>query len=280
MTLAKEKGIVHVEGIDAGKISYLISKHHSKDVVIEQCKNGPSWSSPNLLILDAWVLERTYSPLQTIGYEIKVSRQDFENDAKWMQYMDYCHKFYFVCPAGLIRAVDLPKEVGLYWTTMKGDGIRLKKYAERHEPNADKLNSLLIYALMSRSKIVADMNEANRIDTEESDRVKNMEDYLRRCEEGKVLAHMIKGHFRKMYDENINREKEINRRIDRLERFEKQLAKLGITWDSKNDSWYDNQQVENQINKLKNQIGWKTLDQMERLSEVLSSTVKNLREVT
>jgi hypothetical protein len=99
-----------------------------KDVFITECKNGETWGARDLYKLDAWVLKRTYSPLTTIGYEIKVSRSDFENDQKWTNYIDLCHEFFFVCPGGLIRATDLPSSVGLIWVSSTGN-LHIKGYS-------------------------------------------------------------------------------------------------------------------------------------------------------
>lgn len=280
MAIVKEKGVLHVNGITASQILDLIYKHHNDDVVVAECKNGPTYTTRALLKLDAWVLKRTYSPLTTIGYEIKVARSDFERDQKWVEYMDYCHQFYFVYPAGLIRSVDIPKEVGLFWTTLNGQGLRLKKHAERHEPDTEKLNRLFTYVLMSRTKIVSDMNEANKADTPEYDRVQHMKDYLKECEEKKELAYMIKGHFRQFYDETVKKDRSLQYREDNIKRFEAKLAKLGIIWDSKSGNWYDNQQVENQIDALKKQIPEYLLMEMENTGQKLINVVDKLRKAT
>jgi len=68
--------------VTSGDILKLLASKHAGDVLVDECKNGQSWGR-NLLKMDAWVLRRTWSPLTTIGYEIKVSRQDFEADQKW-----------------------------------------------------------------------------------------------------------------------------------------------------------------------------------------------------
>ena len=48
MVVVKEKGIQHVDGITASDIRSALYTHHSKDVFIEECKNGPTWSSNGL----------------------------------------------------------------------------------------------------------------------------------------------------------------------------------------------------------------------------------------
>jgi hypothetical protein len=46
-------------------------------------------------------------------YEIKSSRADFLNDAKWEKYLPYCTQFAFVAPAGAIFRWELPRPCGL-----------------------------------------------------------------------------------------------------------------------------------------------------------------------
>jgi hypothetical protein len=46
-------------------------------------------------------------------YEVKSSRADFLNDAKWENYLPYCTQFAFVAPAGAIFRWELPRECGL-----------------------------------------------------------------------------------------------------------------------------------------------------------------------
>ena len=152
-----EKGVMRLNGIDSGLIMSLLEKRHDRDVFVGECKNGETWGARDLLKLDAWVLKRSYSPLTTIGYEVKCSRSDFEQDQKWTKYLGLCHLFYFVCPAGLIRGTDLPESIGLIWASI--NKLHVKRKAERAVPDQEKLNRLLTYIVMARSVIVNNMNE-------------------------------------------------------------------------------------------------------------------------
>ena len=87
--------------ITANKIQSLLAVKHSKDIFVPECKDGPTHTADHLR-MDAWVMKRSWVRPLSIGYEIKISRQDFLNDQKWHSYLNYCNEFYFVCPAGLI----------------------------------------------------------------------------------------------------------------------------------------------------------------------------------
>ena len=68
-----------------------------------------------MLKFDGIGIRKSYTKPCITGYEIKVSRGDFERDAKWHLYLQYCNEFYFVCPAYLIKKEEIPDNVGLIW---------------------------------------------------------------------------------------------------------------------------------------------------------------------
>lgn len=271
-TLIKEKGILRLNGFDADKISNLLASKHSKDVFVPECKNGETWGARDLLKLDAWVLLRTYSPLTTIGYEVKCSRQDFENDQKWVSYLDLCHMFYFVCPGGLIRSTDIPSRVGLIWVSSTGK-LHTKKRAERVDPDIEKLNRLLIYVLMARSKITANMFDNGE---EKKDNLILIREAVERASERKELAYFIKGHVKELEEHLNKKESDLHYRENYVNDFEKRLAKLGITWNSKTADWQDNMRVGNEIDLIKSRIDYRTLEDMKRVSELLTNTIKEI----
>jgi len=49
------------------------------------------------------------------AFEFKVNIQDFKNDNKWHNYLNYCNTLTFISPYGMIIKEDLPKEVGLMY---------------------------------------------------------------------------------------------------------------------------------------------------------------------
>lgn len=121
--MSKQKQTIH-----SGIILDLLAQKHAKDLFVPECKDGPTWTA-NHFRMDAWVLRRSWAHPCTTGYEIKVSRSDFVGDQKWPAYLAYCNEFYFACPTGLISPDELPKEVGLLWTTPNGGRLYLKRKA-------------------------------------------------------------------------------------------------------------------------------------------------------
>lgn len=117
--------------IRADMILRQLQKRHFKrgDVFLTEIKNGPSWNSSNLLILDALAIRKSWTKPCFTGYEVKVNRSDFLRDQKWPGYLQYCHEFYFACPVGLISPEELPKGVGLIYYNLEKDCISTKRKA-------------------------------------------------------------------------------------------------------------------------------------------------------
>lgn len=263
--------------ITAGKISSLLAKRHEKDLYVPECKNGPSYGR-KLRILDAWVLRKTWSPMSTIGYEIKVDRHDFEQDQKWVEYLDYVHEFYFVCPPGLIKAHELPKGIGLIWTTMNGERLQTKTKAAHSTPDQEKLINLVTYVLMARSVVVGDMYAANAgILPGNGDRLQEMKELIQKADERKEMALIVNRHTRERFQEMGEEVREAQRSLEKARRFAERLAKLGIIWDPKNQSWTEDRNVEDAIDLLKKRITPDMLRQMESYSRVMQETTTGLR---
>lgn len=274
MAVKREKGILRLEGIDACHIQKLLQARHSDDIYVPECKTGETWTNKDLRILDGWCLKRTYSPLTTIGYEIKCTRADFEQDQKWTKYLAYCHYFYFVCPAGLIRAYDLPPEIGIIWASK--EKLHTKHSAERNNPDPEKLNALMTYVLMSRAAIDPP-NYTLPIRT----RVEEVAKFIKEAEENKQLAYMIKGHLRKLVDEARSTNNGIARREAHMKEFADRLKLLGISWDPATENWREINEIYDEIRFLGKRLDHNTLYGINRMGEQLiefAKDIKTLRE--
>ena len=134
----------------ANQIQSLLARKHSEDIFVSECKDGPTVAT-NHLRMDAWTMKRSWTNPLSIAYEIKVSRQDFLNDHKWHNYLNYCNEFYFVCPSGLIDKSELPDEVGLIYVAKTGTRLFKKKPA--HRRIIELPESLLKYILICRAEV-------------------------------------------------------------------------------------------------------------------------------
>lgn len=143
--------------VRAYDIKRALSQYHSdsyKSTIFFEVKNGSTYFNDNLLIMDALALKKSWkNPLLT-GYEIKVSRSDFLSDEKWPGYLENCHKFYFVCPKGMISREEieaLDEEVGLIYYDESYNNCNLHTMKAPILRNIGFPNKeLLYYILMSK----------------------------------------------------------------------------------------------------------------------------------
>lgn len=115
----------------ATEVETALSKRHTNDFFITECKNGPTWFGGHLR-MDAIAIKPSWSSPCVTAYEVKVSRNDFLRDSKWPEYLKYCHRFYFACPKGLITKEDIPdSRVGLIWASENGNCRTVKAVPTR-----------------------------------------------------------------------------------------------------------------------------------------------------
>lgn len=245
--------------ITAEHILDLLRKRHAEDVFVPECKNGPTHypGDQGLLILDAWVMRKSWAHRGSIGYEIKVTRSDFERDQKWLAYVSYCHAFCFVCPGGLIRATDLPPGIGLLWASQNGERLHVKVKPKWHDPDPEKLLQIMTYVLMARTKIDAEGTEPVGLD-----RLKEMRKWVEEADARDELAHFVGEHVRKRLSEADERCSAIEHKEKCIEEFRKQLAALGLRWDTSTNGWHEEWRVRGEINKLNCEIDPGTLDRI------------------
>ncbi|CDN44020.1 MmcB family DNA repair protein [Paenibacillus sp. P22] len=113
--------------VRADQIKLALAEKHKEDFFLTEVKTGATWGSKDLLKFDAYAVKRSWAKPCLSGYEVKVSRNDFKQDDKWHAYMDYCHRFSFVCPSGLIDKTELPEEVGLIWYEASTKALHTKR---------------------------------------------------------------------------------------------------------------------------------------------------------
>lgn len=70
-----------------------------------------------------------------VGFEVKISRADYKHELeqpekrKWLE--EFCHQFYFVVPAGLVKVDEVPDGCGLIYAT--AGGLRQAKLARQRK---------------------------------------------------------------------------------------------------------------------------------------------------
>lgn len=261
--------------VTADQLMKLLAEKHKDSVCVPECKTGQSWGG-DFRRIDLWVLKKTWSPMTMTGYEIKINRQDFLNDQKWQEYVNYCHAFYFVCPLGLIHPDELPKEVGLMVGSKNLKKLVTRRKAVRSDPDPKKLVYLMSYVLMSRvPKIVENMHKIPDYKESRQDQVKY---YMKEAEDRQELAQMVKGHVREVYKESNARLREAEGLINQVEQFTGRLKNLGIEWDYETKDWHESSRVTGMIDELKKGLTLRDIEDMRRIATAMQETADKLKK--
>lgn len=118
------------KAIRADEIKEILRKKHQGETFLTEVKTGPTIATGkgDLQKLDALAIKPSWSNPCFTAYEVKVSRSDFLRDDKWPNYLNYCHRFYWACPSGLIKPEEVADPCGLVWVNEDG-GWAVRKAA-------------------------------------------------------------------------------------------------------------------------------------------------------
>lgn len=203
---------------------------------ITECKTCSTYfpDPQGLLKFDGLAITKSYTKPCIIGYEIKVSRNDFKQDNKWHLYLQYCNKFFFVVPTGLVKKEELPDNVGLIYYNSDTKALRTVKkalYRQIEEPVG-------VYKYIIFSKL-----EEDRLPFYE-DKAEYARAYLEDQKDKKYIGHTLGSKMAKDLEEAYKRLEAVRHKeadIERWEKVEKLLRKhdlLGWSW-YRDDSWLD-----------------------------------------
>lgn len=207
--------------VRAHNIKKALAQYHSdpsKWTIFFEVKNGPTWTARKgeLLRMDGLAIKKSWTRPQFVGYEIKCSRADFLNDNKWPGYLEYCHKFYFVCPKGMISRDEIEsinKNVGLMYYHEDYANCKL------HTMKAPAIRDIEISAPMMYYIIMSQL-EPDRYPFF-SDRKKYFEKWLEGKQDNKHLGLTINGKIGETILEQEKTNDELKRKLERFEGKEK-----------------------------------------------------------
>jgi len=213
------------KAITARDILRLLHERHHVDkfLSVDECKIGSTWFKANCSRFDLWVMARSWASPRFIGYEIKVDRQDFMRDTKWQAYLNYCTEFYFVAPPGIIDATEVPELAGLIVSSKNCKRLYTKKKAPVR--NVEIPNSILIYILMSRSRIVGDMFQTRPRGAVWEDRLKAIE---KNKQIGHSLAYCIRNRVNKEVKEIKRENEKLRQENEKIMAIKTALNQMGI----------------------------------------------------
>lgn len=195
-------------------IKRILEKKHKDDFFL--CEVKTTATVRGLGIVDAFAMKKSWAhPCITI-YEIKVNRNDFLNDNKWMKYLPFCNEFYFICPKDLIKENEIPKDVGLRY--ISGSRVKTIKKAPYRSSSID--NDIFRYILM------------NRIDNDRYPFHRDKAHYLQDFIDHKITFHQLGEKVSREIAEQLkDMEWEIKRFEEKAKNFDKiieVLEKYGI----------------------------------------------------
>lgn len=133
--------------VKAHEITYALSKRNCDELFLTEVKTGPS-TMRETLRFDAIHIKKSWTRPCITGYEVKVSRNDFLHDDKYIHYKNYCHRLYMVCPKDMISVSEIPEDIGLIYYNPEKKTLNTKKMAQLRDIEIS--SSLLYYILISR----------------------------------------------------------------------------------------------------------------------------------
>lgn len=213
----------------------LLARKHEGDIFVTECKTGPSYGRV-CRRFDAWAMPKSWARMQFIGYEIKVSKSDFNKDDKWIEYLEFCSDFYFVTPWQLVSAEETPDKAGLIWASKSG--VRL--FTKKKSPHRDIMipDMLMMYILMQYGPTGAN---GKRHEFHTNDKA-YWEKWLAQKKQDISFGYKVGKRIREVITEEIEKVKSRNAWLENenkeLIRLKEVAEKLGIRL----DSWtkYDN----------------------------------------
>lgn len=202
--------------VTSSDIKLALSKKHDArhDFFMCECKTGPTL--PGLLIFDGLAIAKSWANPCITGYEIKVSRSDFKRDAKYREYLPYCHKFSFVVPTGLVDRAEVETDIGLIYYNPATGNLTTKRAAPYRE--IDVPASMLMYIIM------------NRLENDRHPFYSTDADYWRAWLENKVvdreLGYKVKGALGKELRELRDLTRWSNRYKEEVEEYQNIIFKI------------------------------------------------------
>lgn len=254
----------------ASDILSLLRQKHAEDVFVDEVNDGPAYNR-KVSRIDGWAMEKSWANPRIVGYEIKVTRQDFVRDTKWTAYLPMCHELYFVAPAGIIEVNEVPEAAGLMLVSKGGVRLVTKKKAMYREIKPPV--SVFLYLLMSRALIGPEVGGRSQ---SREQRIALWRHWLTNKAEGKETGMAVATALgRKMLE--VEREnRDLKARVARIEEVEARLKELGYP---SYTNAYHVDQTARRLAELKTAVPRELLDAVARLTGSLGVFQEQLQKI-
>ena len=249
----------------------LIRVKHSEDLVVAECRTGPSQTArAKYVIMDCWTAPHSWAHYQATAYEIKVSRQDFVQDNKWTAYLPYCHYFYFAAPPGIVNVKELPAEVGLYETSTNCKRLMLRKKAAYRKVEIPV--DFYKYLLICRTDIRNDRST-------KASAQQYWAEWLKKKELDHDFGWRVSQSLKKTVDDQITKVRAENRslkeQIDELRDVRQQIQAMGLD-PAKILSWNARNQVRDRLEEIRSGLPKELQTHIEQLEHLLKYAKEKL----
>lgn len=208
----------------AANVHAAILARHADDLIVGECKDGPTWGGSHLR-LDYWVLRRSWTKPAMIGYEVKSGRADFLADKKWQGYLPLCNELWFIAEGKkAIQPEELPESVGL----LRLAGSRLITVRKAVWREIACPESLLTYILMCRASVKTEYERQPQTDRWRA--------WLAQKEEKREIGVAASRGLRELYARDVQKVQsenaELRSRIESADRLRSELEAAGVNWRS------------------------------------------------
>ena len=256
-----------MDKITAKDITNLLQCKHMEDVFVSECKNGPS--GKGLLRMDGWAMKKSWSNPHTYGYEIKVSRADFLNDDKWHGYLPYCNFFSFVCPTGLIKPEELPKDVGVIYVSKAGTKLYTKKKSVWRDVEIPE--ELWRYVLMARTKITKP--DFYMVSSENTTAMR-LQQWLDDEEANNRLAFEVNGKIKKVVESVQKRNQDLEYAMKNYDSIKDRIRELNFDPDEYVSTW----SIQDKLKEMKGDIPRHVWHNVDNVIDTLTSLKEKFKE--
>ena len=250
------KGRVGDAAIKSSDVLAALRRRHSGDVFVPECNLGSA--TQGCRRIDAWAMPKSWVPIRTIGYEIKVSRSDWTRDKKWFEYGEFVHELWVVCPWEMIEKSEIPDGIGLLWMNKGGKLIAKKRPVRNLKPRG--VLEVMAYVLMSRSTI----ERPTALGLVNPATVEDWLEWAKGHDEHREVVNLVSDKIERMVGKVRDENLELSKRARDIDRIRDALTRVGLDPD-KTSKW----NIDSKVAELQGMVKPSTLVDMRTLGDSL-----------
>lgn len=167
-----------------------IAKRHKDDMFFTEVKDGPTQTVAHHNRIDALAIKISWTQYSITGYEVKISRSDFQRDEKWRAYLPMCNQLYFAIAPGVCEVSEIPENCGLVVLTPKGGLRTVRKAPWRDIQEPVSMYKYLMFTYINSSWYM-DVKRPRYAQLYQMDKTQVFQDYLNDKTELKKIGRKV-----------------------------------------------------------------------------------------